>query len=244
MPAATSRVARFDEEIAIVVERYDRVRLGNEIVRVHQEDMSQALAVSPTRKYQNEGGPSVAAIVELLRTHSSERADDIETFIDAIGFNWLIAGTDAHAKNYSLLSSAGPRVRLAPLYDVASILPYDGFDMRKIKLSIKVGGEYRLQDVGARQWRKLAKEVRIDEGRLIDRLVAMAGQVSVNRRSASGIAARACNPALVQLMGDRPRALAPVKSPNIPRMTSASSGAISRSPVVGMRSWPIARTIR
>ena len=177
MPAAVSLVARFGEEIAIVVERYDRVRLGNEIVRVHQEDMCQALAVSPTRKYQNEGGPSVAAIVELLRTHSSERADDIETFIDAIGFNWLIAGTDAHAKNYSLLLSSGPRVRLAPLYDVASILPYDDFDMHKIKLSMKIGGEYRLPDVGLRQWRKLAKEVRVDEGRLIDRLVAMAEQM-------------------------------------------------------------------
>jgi serine/threonine-protein kinase HipA len=179
MPAADSRVARFGEEIAIVVERYDRIRIGNEIVRVHQEDMCQALAVLPTRKYQNEGGPSVAAIVELLRTHSSERADDIETFIDAIGFNWLIAGTDAHAKNYSLLLSSGPRVRLAPLYDVASILPYAKFDMQKLKLSMKVGGEYRLRDVGLRQWRKLAEEVRIDEGRLIDRLVAMAERVPV-----------------------------------------------------------------
>ena len=177
MPTAASRVARFGEEIAIVVERYDRVRLGNEIVRVHQEDMCQALAVLPTRKYQNEGGPSVAAIVELLRTHSSARADDVETFIDAIGFNWLIAGTDAHAKNYSLLLSSGPRVRLAPLYDVASILPYDEFDMQKLKLSMKVGGEYRLRDIGLRQWRKLAQEVHIDEGRLIDRLVAMTKQV-------------------------------------------------------------------
>jgi len=177
MPAAASRVARFGEEIAIVVERYDRVRLGNEIIRVHQEDMCQALAVAPSRKYQNEGGPSVAAIVDLLRTHSSERADDIETFIDAIGFNWLIAGTDAHAKNYSLLLSSGSRVRLAPLYDVASLLPYDEFPMQKIKLSMKVGGEYRLRDVGLRQWRKLAQEVRIDEGRLIDRLIAMANQI-------------------------------------------------------------------
>ena len=177
MPAAASRVARFGEEIAIVVERYDRVRLGNQIVRVHQEDACQALAISPTRKYQNEGGPSAAAMVELLRTHSSERAVDVETFVDAIGFNWLIAGADAHAKNYALLLSSGPRVRLAPLYDVASILPYDEFDLQKVKLSTKVGGEYRLRDVGLRQWRKLAKEVRVDQRRLIDRLVAMAKQV-------------------------------------------------------------------
>lgn len=177
MPAATSRIARFGEEIAIVVERYDRVRLGNEIIRVHQEDICQALAMPPSHKYQNECGPSVAAVVELLRTHSSERAEDIETFIDAIGFNWLVAGTDAHAKNYSLLLSRGPRVRLAPLYDLASILPYDVFDTPKLKLSMKVGGEYRLRDIGLRQWRKLAQEVRIDEGRLLDRLIVMAKQI-------------------------------------------------------------------
>lgn len=177
IPAASSRVAHFGGEIAIIVERYDRVRAGNEILRVHQEDVCQALAVMPTVKYQNEGGPSIAAIVELLRTQSSAREEDLQAFMDAIGFNWLIAGTDAHAKNYSLLSSGGPSVRLAPLYDVASILPYDGFDMHKIKLSMKVGGEYRLRDIGPRQWRKLAKEVRFDEDRLIGRLVEMAEQL-------------------------------------------------------------------
>jgi serine/threonine-protein kinase HipA len=177
IPTATSRVMHFGAEIAIVVERYDRVRAGNEILRVHQEDLCQALAVMPTIKYQNEGGPSIAAIIELLRTQSSAREEDVQTFMDAIGFNWLIAGTDAHAKNYSLLLSGGPSVRLAPLYDVASILPYDGFDMHKIKLSMKVGGEYRIRDVGLRQWRKLAQELRFDEGRLIDRLVEMAKQI-------------------------------------------------------------------
>ena len=38
-------------------------------------------------------------------------------------FNWLIAGTDAHAKNFSLLIAPGPQIRLAPLYDLASALP-------------------------------------------------------------------------------------------------------------------------
>jgi serine/threonine-protein kinase HipA len=177
MPAATSRVERFGDELAIVIERYDRVRRGNEILRVHQEDMCQALAVLPMRKYQNEGGPSVASVVELLRTSSSERALDIATFIDAIAFNWLIAGTDAHAKNYSLLLSGGPRVRLAPLYDVASILPYDHIDKHRIKLSMKIGGEYRLRDIGLRQWRKLAAEMRLDESRLIARLAEMVEQI-------------------------------------------------------------------
>lgn len=177
LSAASSRVMHFGEEIAIVVERYDRVPAGNRIVRVHQEDICQALGIPPTRKYQNEGGPGVADVVELLRTHSSARAEDIQRFIDAIGFNWLIGGTDAHAKNYSLLLAGGPRVRLAPLYDVASILPYDEFDIRKVKLSMKIGGEYAPGQIGPRQWRKLAQEVRVDGDALVARLRAMAARL-------------------------------------------------------------------
>jgi serine/threonine-protein kinase HipA len=86
------------------------------------------------------------------------------------------AGTDAHAKNFSLLLS-GHRVRLAPLYDIASILPYDGFDMRKVKFAMKIGGEYNLSQVGLRQWQRFAREVRVDPDELIARLAAMARQL-------------------------------------------------------------------
>jgi hypothetical protein len=33
----------------------------------------------------------------------SNPSADIDLFIDANAFNWLIGGTDAHVKNYSLL---------------------------------------------------------------------------------------------------------------------------------------------
>ena len=177
LPAATSRVMRFNEEVAIVVERYDRLRSGNNIVRVHQEDVCQSLGIMPTRKYQNEGGPGIADIVDLLRTQSSDREADIQTFIHAVGLNWLIAGTDAHAKNYSLLISGGPRIRLAPLYDIASVLPYDEFDVHKLKLSMKIGGEYRLLQIGIRQWQKLAQEVRVDAEEIIEHMRSMAEQL-------------------------------------------------------------------
>lgn len=83
---------------------------------MHQEDLCQAFGVRPERKYQNEGGPSPAAVVQLLRDRivpleQAERA--VWRFLDALSLNWLIMGTDAHAKNYSLLLS-GPQVRLAP----------------------------------------------------------------------------------------------------------------------------------
>ena len=47
LPVARSEVRRFDGEVAIVVERYDRVAVGEQIMRVHQEDFCQALSIPP-----------------------------------------------------------------------------------------------------------------------------------------------------------------------------------------------------
>jgi serine/threonine-protein kinase HipA len=187
LPAARSQVMRFGDEIAIVIERYDRLRAGNAVVRVHQEDICQALGIRPTRKYQNEGGPNPFAIADLLRTYSSSRATDVDTFIAALAFNWLIAGTDAHAKNFSLLLGTR-RVRLAPLYDVASNLPHDEFDLRKLKLAMKVGGEYKLSQIGVRQWQKFARKARVNADQLIERLTSMAKQIPDEATSASALA--------------------------------------------------------
>ena len=73
--------------------------------------------------------------------------------------------------------SGGPHVRLAPLYDVASILPYDEFDMHKVKLAMKIGGEYKLSQIGLRQWQKFAREMRLDADELVERLSSMAKQL-------------------------------------------------------------------
>lgn len=171
---ARSEVLRFEEEVAIVVERYDRRPTAVGIVRVHQEDLCQALAVPPTAKYENEGGPGGRTIVDLLRTVSGRPDEDEGRFVDALIFNWLVAGTDAHAKNYSLLIGAGGRARLAPLYDIASALPYDSFDPQRLRLAMKIGGVYRIRDVGMRQWRKLAEELRLDPDVIVSRAVALA----------------------------------------------------------------------
>jgi len=183
LPAAHTEVMRFKKEVAIVIERYDRLPKGNDVIRVHQEDACQALGIAPTSKYQNEGGPGPFDIIQLLRAYSTDREADVETFIGALGFNWLIAGTDAHAKNFSLLLS-GRRIRLAPLYDVASILPYEGFDMQRVSFAMKIGGVYKLAGIGLRQWQKFAREVRIEPAALIARLTAMAKRLPDNVNAA------------------------------------------------------------
>jgi serine/threonine-protein kinase HipA len=174
LPVAHSEIAEIEGERAIVVERYDRAWVGPTLRRVHQEDMCQALCVSPALKYQSEGGPSPARIVELLRAVSAKPEEDLRTFARALLFNWLIGGTDAHAKNYSLLLGAGARVRLAPLYDVASALPYKEIPFQKLKLAMKVGGKYRLRDIARGEWQALAHEARLPFEQLLEDGRAMA----------------------------------------------------------------------
>jgi serine/threonine-protein kinase HipA len=91
-------------------------------------------------------------------------------------FRFSVHATDAHAKNYSLLLS-GPDVRLAPLYDIASILPYDEVDLRKAKLAMKIGGEYRVNQIGLRQWQKFAREARVNVEQLVEVLIFTAKQL-------------------------------------------------------------------
>ena len=123
--------------------------------------------------YQNEGGPGVGSLLEVVRTHSGEFREDGWTFVRACMFNWLIGGTDAHAKNFSMLIGTGGRARLAPLYDLASTLAYD-FDAKKLKLATRVGGKYGLEAVGRRQWEKFATETRIPKEEVLDACREMA----------------------------------------------------------------------
>lgn len=171
--AARTRIERFAEETAVVVTRYDRITAGETIRRVHQEDLCQALGIPPTRKYQNEGGPSPVQIVRLLRSAIRPTAADdaVRRFADALAWNWLIAGTDAHAKNYSLLL-AGPEARLAPLYDIASALPY-GTHERRLRLAMKLGGDYRIYP-HHNPWPRAARELGLDPTMLGDRVRELA----------------------------------------------------------------------
>ncbi len=161
LPAAASRMERFGEQLALVVTRYDRRRGGSEWVRLHQEDFCQALGVPPERKYQNEGGPTVRTMLDLVRTESARPEEDARTLARSIMLNWILGATDSHAKNFSLLIGPAGQVRLAPLYDIASFLPYSD-NPRRPKLSNRVGGKYRLHDIGRREWERFRPENDLD----------------------------------------------------------------------------------
>ena len=135
LPSAATRLAEFDGERVLAVERFDRrwTRDGR-LLRLPQEDCCQALSVPPSIKYEEDGGPGMAAILDLLRG-SDEPMQDQRLFIKAQVVFWLLGATDGHAKNFSILLRHGGRFRMAPLYDVLSLQPaVDNNRLRKVRL--------------------------------------------------------------------------------------------------------------
>ncbi len=159
---AQTEMVKFEDVFAVAVTRFDRRRAADgEVERVHQEDFCQALGVSPRLRYENDGGPGLLDMAEVLSqalpalaSVSAKRA-----LLDAVAFNWLTLGTDAHAKNYSLQHDLGGSA-LAPLYDLMSAAPYPKqIDPRaaSTKLAQAIGGEYRFRWVAERHWAALAR---------------------------------------------------------------------------------------
>lgn len=181
---ARSWVVQCGEIPVVVVERFDRIERSGAIHRVHQEDFCQAAAVRPQLKYQNQGGPSPKAIGEILWTFSSSPEEDVIRFADSLIFHWLTAGTDAHAKNYSMLIAPQSRARLAPLYDLASAVPYpQQIQPRKATLAMKIGSHYRIHEIRSDDWAKLARELRLSPGDLFDRIGDMADRIKTASQS-------------------------------------------------------------
>ena len=174
LPAARSSVLMLDQPY-IVVERYDRLPpLKGSVFprRIHQEDVCQALGLMPGRKYQEDGGPGIQQIATLIRRVSAAPRMDVERFLKANMFNWLIGGTDAHSKNYSFLVDAGDVVRLAPLYDLSSQLPYS--DLIAQRVAMKIGDHYDIARVGLDDWRSLSKGCALDEDLIVGMLTDLA----------------------------------------------------------------------
>ncbi|HBM7754810.1 TPA: type II toxin-antitoxin system HipA family toxin [Escherichia coli] len=161
LPVARTQIAHFEDQKALVVERFDRKWSGDGqwIIRLPQEDMCQALGVSPLRKYQADGGPGISEIMEVLSNSDRAEHDKAQFFMTQIIF-WMMAATDGHAKNFSISIGPQGRYHLTPLYDVLSAWPVIGhgnnqISWQKCKLAMAVRGSsnyYQIYRIQRRHW--------------------------------------------------------------------------------------------
>lgn len=173
LSVATTSLAHFAGHQVILVERYDRRQVAGHWRRVHQEDLNQAAGLAPSFKYEEQGGLGAAGCADLLRHHA--QSDEVTRFVDAVVFNFLVKGTDAHARNYSLLFSDDGRCRLAPLYDLNSGLPY-GVDWAQHS-AMRIGGEDRFARIDLSRWRRFATDVGLDAEQVRQSVLTMAAAV-------------------------------------------------------------------
>ena len=150
LPVADVAMARFGEQAALVVTRFDRRSIGADatevqhasfkprkgawIARLPQEDFCQAVGLPHTLRCQADGGPSSEDVIALLANSAQPQRP-------------------------------GGVYVLTPLYDVLSAWPIIGhgrnqLPLEKAKLAMAVAGRrphYRLREITARHWRELAE---------------------------------------------------------------------------------------
>jgi serine/threonine-protein kinase HipA len=137
-------LVRFDDQLAVVIHRFDRVEREGTISRIHQEDMCQVLGIPMGRKYQSDGGPNIRELAQQLRRYGGAYADEaLRALARWHAFNLLVGASDGHAKNVSVLLY-GNGVRLAPFYDlIAAPLMMDPQRVwYKFKMAMKFAGDY------------------------------------------------------------------------------------------------------
>lgn len=164
LQAAPCHIERFGRHKVLVVERFDRVLLGDWWARLPQEDFCQVLGLPPGLKYENQGGPGMGAILDRLRG-SARATSDREHFLASQLLFWMLAAPDGHAKNFSIFIERGGAYRLTPLYDILSAWPVIGdgpntFQWKKVTMAMAVragNAHYKMGEIMRRHWNDTAK---------------------------------------------------------------------------------------
>ena len=183
LPVPRMEITRFGAEAALVVTRYDRLPGADGTVRrLHQEDFCQALGVWPNLRYEKEtSGPTMAdmaAVVADATTPGEDREASRRLLAQVVTFTLLSIGTDAHAKNHSLLH-IGPRTRMAPLYDLGSAaFAYAGERLlAAAKLPLRFGRSFMLPQIDATELVRVADTLGLDRDEYLGLVRGMAADL-------------------------------------------------------------------
>jgi serine/threonine-protein kinase HipA len=174
LPVARAEIENFEDQRTLVVERFDREILGparkpTRIRRLLQEDFCQATGTPSHLKYENTAGsrrgPGITTILQIL-SESTRPETDRRTFLRAQIVFWLLAGTDGHAKNFSLHGKESG-FYLTPIYDVLSADPFVAAgELQGPRLTLAMGvgrnRHYKLKEIMPRHWRESAVAAKVD----------------------------------------------------------------------------------
>jgi serine/threonine-protein kinase HipA len=183
VPAAEVETGRVEDQDYLLVRRYDRATQAGATMRLHQEDLCQALALPPYRKYEwnarvRQSGPTVAKLFEAVSVGPRTLPNRL-ALLDMVIFNVLCCNVDAHAKNYSLLHN-GKTPAMAPLYDVMCGAVYEGITKN---LSQKIVDKQRGDHIYGRHWVRFADDIGMSAPQVRRRVSTLAKKVEAEADS-------------------------------------------------------------
>ena len=182
-----------DEEVLLATRRYDRIFLPGagtvgalpRPLRLHQEDLAQALGIPAAAKYERDPEQGyLRQLFLLLRRVSADPIADQLKLWDRIVFSYLVGNTDSHIKNLSLLyGPEGKGIRLAPAYDLLSTAVYESSTR---DMAFSIGGKYSLDEIRREDFRPAARQAGIGERLALRRFDDLKEKLPEALRSAAG----------------------------------------------------------
>lgn len=145
-----------------LIERFDRTTSSKGIVRVHEEDFCQAQGLTSRKKYEGDGGPTIAKNYNLIKENSALPVKDLSRFIEWMWFNLLIGNHDCHSKNLSFIHT-DDGIRLSPFYDILCTTIYPGLTNN---FSFTIGKQSQWFKLKDRHFDKLGEELQISSNLL------------------------------------------------------------------------------
>lgn len=178
VPVAKTEIMQFGNQKVLVAERFDRRWSADKtwLMRLPQEDMCQAAGVSGNLKYENDGGPGMRKIMDVL-LGSARSYEDRRIFMTTQLLFWMLAAIDGHAKNFSIFHLRGGLFRMTPLYDVISVHPLivnGQLASKRVDMAMAVQSKnrhYRRDKIVRRHWLEAARKCRFssdDMDKIID----------------------------------------------------------------------------
>ncbi|NHM13515.1 HipA domain-containing protein [Xiamenia xianingshaonis] len=178
MKTAKSTIALVDGQPVFMTERFDRVVSADvdelpsgtfrRVLRRHQEDFCQVLGKLPERKYEQPGQHYARDVCATLASRSEDPLADASQFVRSLIVNAILGNCDGHLKNYTAVRGTNWKgFALAPAYDIASTVVYDGLDRH---MAMRIGSTNRVDDVSRDDFMMLAEELSMSK-RTMMRLV-------------------------------------------------------------------------
>ncbi len=168
----TAKVELLETETSpiVVIARYDRT-LAEPVQRLHQGKPARRWGSAPARKYEGEGGPTLARCFGLARRYCSTPVKALDDLLRWTVFNALAGNADAHGKNLSFLHTTGGQVELAPAYDLVCTAIYEQLDA---SLAMSIGGQLDPANLWRKHWEGLAEATGIRPRVVLDTVEELA----------------------------------------------------------------------